>query len=253
MSDKMEMYEGFAGIYDEAMDNIPYQEWCTELCDYLRGHGLTECDICETGCGTGVMTELLAKEGYQTIGADFSESMLQIAVEKRAESGLDILYIEQDMRELELHKKMSAIISLCDSMNYMLSEEDLLKTFQSAKNNLSPGGLFIFDLKTVYCFQYIMGNEMWVEHTEDASYIWENYFHEENNTNEYMLTIFRQDPESGLYRRMEESHYQRAYELEDIKRLLEKAGFEQIDTFGSRIGKKVEDDSERVYIVAKSI
>lgn len=253
MNSKVEMYEGLAGIYDEAMDNIPYQEWCADLCDYLREHGLTDCDICETGCGTGVMTELLAKEGYQMIGADISESMLQIAVEKREQSGQDILYIEQDMRELELHKKMSAVISLCDCMNYMLSEEDLLRAFQCAKENLIPGGLLIFDLKTAYCFKYIIGNEMWVEHTNDGTYIWENYFHEENNTNEYMLTIFKREPENELYRRVEESHYQRAYEITDIQRLLEKTGFELMDAFGGRIGRPIEEESERVYIVARNL
>lgn len=247
----MDMYEGFASIYDRAMNNIPYVEWCEDICNYLKKCGITEGAICELGCGTGVMTELLAMRGYEMTGVDVSDSMLSMAIEKKVNSDLDIQYVKQDMRELELLKPSKVIFSVCDSMNYMLSEEDLFQTFQSVKENLDKDGLFIFDMKTRYCFKYIMGNEMWAEQTEDASYIWENYFYEENDTNEYMLTIFKREEDSNLYRRMEESHYQRAYDMETVKDLLRRAGLEFVESFGNRIDEPEKETSERVYIIAK--
>ena len=98
-----ESYESFAGVYDLFMDNIDYPAWCTYLTGILKEYGIEDGLIAELGCGTGSMTELLAAEGYDMIGIDNSPDMLEVAQEKRVESGLDILYLMQDMREFELY------------------------------------------------------------------------------------------------------------------------------------------------------
>lgn len=247
----MEIYEGFASIYDQAMDNIPYLDWCEDICSYLKKQGLEGGRICELGSGTGAMTELLAMRGYEMLGVDISESMLQVALEKKMEKDLDILYVQQDMRELELHTPMDVILSICDSINYMLSEQDLEQVFESVHDNLKEDGYFIFDVKTAYCFRHIIGSQVWAEQNEDTSYIWENYFYEENNTNEYVLTIFQRESDSNLYRRIEEAHYQKVYELELLEALLEKAGMKVVEAYGNRIGQKITDKSERIYVIAK--
>ena len=136
-----ESYESFAGVYDLFMDNIDYPAWCTYLTGILKEYGIEDGLIAELGCGTGSMTELLAAEGYDMIGIDNSPDMLEVAQEKRVESGLDILYLMQDMREFELYGTVRAVVSICDCMNYILEEEDLLEVFCLANNYLDPGGI----------------------------------------------------------------------------------------------------------------
>ncbi len=141
-------YTGFAAVYDMFMDNIPYGEWCDYLTGLLREHGVEDGLVLDLGCGTGSVTELLAHAGYDMIGVDLSEEMLQIAMEKRAQSGHDILYLLQDMREFELFGTVRAVVSICDSMNYLLEWEDLQTVCELVNNYLDPGGIFIFDLNT---------------------------------------------------------------------------------------------------------
>ena len=107
----MEAYTSFARVYDTFMDNIPYEEWCEYLTGLMREYGVRDGLVLDLGCGTGNMTELLAKAGYDMIGADNAEEMLEIAMEKRDKSGHDILYLLQDMREFEL-SSVSAIRSI---------------------------------------------------------------------------------------------------------------------------------------------
>ena len=246
------MYKGFANVYDHMMENIPYEEWCSKLKLYLKEHGLAEGRICELGCGTGIMTEKFAKAGYQMIGLDKSVDMLALARQKQEETKSDILYLNQDMKEMELDKSVDACISVCDSMNYLLQEEGMSALFERVKKYLTPGGLFIFDLKTVYCYRNVIGNQTWVEQDEEVSYIWENFFYEDQDINEYMLTIFRKQPDSNLYERMEEAHYQRAYSPERLKSLLAEAGLTLVDSFDEDMENPIRENSERIYLIAKN-
>ena len=245
------MYEGFANVYDHVMNNISYEEWFGRLKSYLEDHGIKEGTICELGCGTGIMTEMFAKAGYQMIGVDRSGDMLALAKNKMSESGSDILYLQQPMEKLELAGPVEAVISVCDSINYLLQEEDMISTFSRVKKYLKPGGYFIFDLKTAYCYQNIIGNQTWVEQDDEVSYIWENYFYEDQNINEYTLTIFKKQQEGELYEKIEEAHYQKAYSIERLRSLLEKSGLEMVECFDENMQTEQTANSERIYVVAK--
>ena len=247
----MDAYTSFASVYDMFMDNIPYGEWCAYLTSLLKEYGVEDGILLDLGCGTGSLTELLAQEGYDMIGVDFSEDMLQIAMEKREESGLPILYLLQDMREFELYGTVRAVVSICDSMNYLLEETDLLSLFYRVNEYLDPDGIFIFDLNTVYKYRELLGETTIAENREEGSFIWDNYFDEEEQINEYDLTFFIRE-EEGLYRRFEETHYQRAYELETIKHLLEQAGLEFVAAYDAFTREPVKEDSERIYVIARS-
>ena len=126
----MEAYTSFASVYDTFMDNIPYEEWSAYVRELLVKYGVTEGLVLELGCGTGTMTELLASAGYDMIGIDNAEEMLEVALEKKLSSGHDILYLLQDMREFELYGTVKAVVSVCDSMNYIMEEEELLEVFR---------------------------------------------------------------------------------------------------------------------------
>ena len=142
-----ESYTSFAQVYDMFMDNVDYPAWSKYLIQLLKEYQVEDGLVLDLGCGTGNMTELLAKEGYDMIGVDNSEDMLEIASEKRAESGLNILYLLQDMREFELYGTVKAVVSICDSINYILEEDDLREVFSLVNNYLDPKGMFIFDLE----------------------------------------------------------------------------------------------------------
>ena len=159
MENTMEAYRSFAQVYDIFMDNIPYKEWCNYVIGILKEYGIIEGLIVELGCGTGNITEYLAKEGYDMIGIDNSMDMLEVAAEKREKSGLDILYLLQDMREFELYGTVRAAISICDSMNYILEYQDLVKVFSLVNNYLDPGGIFIFDCNTEYKYQELLADK----------------------------------------------------------------------------------------------
>ena len=244
------MYEGFANVYDHMMNHIPYETWFENLLQYLHEKGVLNGRICELGCGTGVMTEKFAAAGYDMIGLDKSVDMLAIAKQKQEESGSDILYLHQNMEEMELDGPVDAMLSVCDSVNYLLHEEEMNKLFSRVKTYVKPGGYFIFDLKTAYCYRNIIGNQTWVEQDEEVSYIWENYFYEDEMVNEYDLTLFIRE-ESDLYRKYEELHYQKAYELEQVKELLLQAGMEFVAAYDAFTHDPVTAESERMYIIAR--
>ena len=205
----------------------------------------------DLGCGTVNMTELLAEYGYDMIGVENSEDMLEIASEKRAESGLNILYLLQDMREFELYGTVKAVVSICDSINYILEEDDLREVFSLVNNYLDPKGMFIFDLNTKYKYEQ-MGETTIAENREEASFIWDNYYDLEEEINEYELAIFIPEGEdSDLYRKFEEVHYQRAYDLAAICRLLEEAGMEVVTAYDAFTKDAPRPESERIYVVAR--
>lgn len=243
-------YEGFAYVYDTFMDNVPYEEWAEYVTALLEEYEIRDGLVLDLGCGTGSMTELLSKKGYEMIGIDLSCEMLEIAMDKRAESGLDILYLQQDMREFELYGTVRAIVSICDSMNYIPEEEELLEVFRLANNYLDPQGVFIFDMNTRYKYEKILGDSVIAENREGCSFIWENTFYEEEGVNEYDLSIFVEE-ESGLYRKYEETHFQKAYEIERVKELIKEAGMEVVAVYDAFTKNPPKKDSERVYFIAR--
>lgn len=245
------MYEEFAGVYDELMEEIPYAEWVERICGFLIEKGVSSGVICELGCGTGSVTELLAKAGYQMIGVELSEDMLALAENKREKSGQNILYLHQDMTELTLAEPVDAFVSVCDSMNYLLTETALDKVLANVRKYLRAGGWLIFDCKTEYCYRHVMGNRTMVDETEDVTCIWDNVYDRDKRINEYLVTVFRKCLGSDLYERFDEVHRQRAYLPEELERHLVANGFTNICCFDETMKKDQTEQSERIYYCAQ--
>ena len=243
-------YNSFAAVYDSFMDDVPYKEWASYLLSLLREYGCKEGILLDMGCGTGILTELLAQAGYDMIGIDNSPEMLQKAMKRREESGHDILYLLQDMREFELYGTVAGAVSICDSMNYILSVEELIEVFRLVNNYLDPGGIFIFDLNTLYKYQSVIGDATIAESRQEAACIWENYFDEESRINEYDLTLFIRG-EDGRFDRHVETHYQRAYELWEIQDALKKAGMEFVTAYDGFTRQQPGPESQRIYVIAR--
>ena len=264
-----------------SQSDTPYGEWCALLVELIDKYGVskpvrgaedTEMEksvshcgenvedalesernlVLDLGCGTGTLTELLYEKGYDMIGIDNAPDMLEIAMEKRAESGSQILYLLQDMRELELYSTVGTVVSVCDSVNYILEEEELLEVFKLVNNYLYPGGVFIFDFNTDYKYREIIGDTTIAENREDCSFIWENYYDEESHLNEYDVTVFVQE-EGELFRRFTENHVQRGYTVEQMKELVTQAGMELVEVLDADTRKSVTAESERIYIVAREV
>ena len=246
----MEAYTSFAEVYDTFMDNVPYEEWADYLEERLKEYGVKDGLVLELGCGTGSMTELLAEKGYDMIGVDNSEDMLEIAMEKRIESGHDILYLLQNMQEFELYGTVKAVVSVCDSVNYITEKEELEEVFRLVNNYLDPQGIFIFDFNTEYKYREILGNQVIAEDREECSFIWENYYDHTSMINEYELTLFVQE-EDDLYRKYQESHFQKAYTLRDIRSMIEASGLKFVTAYDAYTQKAPMHNSERITVIAR--
>lgn len=247
----MEAYTGFAEVYDMFQDNVPYEEWSQYICDLLREYEVSDGLVLDMGCGTGSLTECLAEAGYDMIGIDYSGEMLQIAMDKRQASGLDILYLQQDMREFELYGTVKAIVSICDSMNYIMEYRELVQVLRQVNNYLDPEGIFIFDLNTEYKYREILADNTFAEDREKSSFIWSNFYDGNDRVNEYDLTLFVKEGE--LYRKYQETHYQRAYSLEEIQRAVREGGMEFVAAYHDCTREPVRGDSQRIHVIAREM
>ena len=245
----MDSYTAFAEFYDLFMDNIPYEEWGNYLVKLLHSYNVDEGLVLDIGCGTGTITEFLARSGYDMIGIDNSEDMLAAAIDKRYDSGLDILYLLQDMREFELYGTVAAAVSICDSINYIIEYDELVQVFKLVNNYLDPDGIFIFDLNTIRKYENI-GDTVIAENREDGSFIWENSYYPETHLNQYDLTIFAKD-EDERYTKFEETHIQRGYTIDEIKSALNDAGMDFVASYSAFSTEPVNDSDERIYIIAR--
>ncbi len=245
----MDAYTGFAALYDLFMDNIPYEEWSAYLIALLKEYKVENGIVLDIGCGTGNITIPLARAGYDMIGLDNSCEMLEIAMEKSKDEGLDILYLMQDMRELELYGTVSAAVSICDSINYITEFNDLVKVFKLVNNYLDFDGIFIFDITTEKKYADIQ-DAVIAENRSEGSLIWENSYFPEEKLNQYELTIF-EALDNGLYKRYQETHVQRAYSLEEVNAALKLSGLKLEACYNAFTHALPDADSERIYIAAK--
>ena len=245
-----EAYSNFAAVYDALMDNIPYDAWADYLHSLLVEYDIASGILAELGCGTGNITERMADFGYDMIGIDNSPAMLDIANEKREQNHSSSLYLCQDMREFELYGTVAAIVSLCDSVNYITEPEELTHVFSLVNNYLDPDGLFIFDFHTEHYYRDVVAEATIAEDRDDISFIWDNYYDKESQINEYVLNLFIQGGD-GRYDRCEEVHYQKGYALTEIRELIEAAGMIWEGAYDAFTMEPPKADSERVYIVAR--
>ncbi len=215
----MSRYQNFAEVYDLFMDGVPYDRWAENITEILSSHAVRDGLVLDLCCGTGQMTRRLAFAGYDMIGVDLSEDMLSLA---RSSGGDGILYLHQDMRSFELYGTVRAVVSVCDSMNYLESKEELFQVFSLVENYLDPGGLFLFDLNTAHKYRDLLGDRTFAENREEGSFIWENTYSEETGVNEFDLTFYVKE-QGESYRRFEEVHLQRSFSMREVEEMLSQA------------------------------
>lgn len=242
----MSSYADFAYLYDMLTDDVNY----TARADYIESLFADFMDrkpklIADIGCGTGTMCKILNERGYDMIGIDSSEEMLSVARDK---SDPDILYLEQNMTEFELYGTVDVILCLLDSFNYLTEDGDAQKFFALAKNYLDPGGILIFDINTPHKFENIFADNIYTYENDKIFYTWENDF--DGKICEFYLNFFVDDG-CGKYSRITEQHFERCYQIDELKADIESAGMSVLAVFGDMSRKKHCFDDERVFFIVK--
>ena len=243
------MYQAFAELYDELMNDVDYEGWADHYTRLLSIYGVREGKICECACGTGGLTIPLFRRGFQVTGADVSQEMLWQAAQKSRKQGAAIPFVRQDMRALNLHRPMDAVLATCDGVNYLLTEEDLLSFFRAAYRSVRAGGAFVFDVSTPHKLKDILCSGLFGEDREEITYIWQNTWHEKRQTVELDLTFFVRE-EDGKYRRIDERQHQRAWDQQTLKETLWHAGFRAVSLYGDYTMNAATDENQRWHVAA---
>lgn len=249
-----EGYSAIAGVYDKLNKDIDYSAWASFLEECFGRFGAVKPEIVlDLACGTGRMTRELAARGYDMIGVDGSADMLG---EAYSAGGEGILYLLQDMRELELYGTVGATVCCLDSLNYLLGDGELSKVASLVHNYSDPDGLFIFDMNSEYKFENIYADNAYVleDEGDDGAAIycgWQNFYDKETGLCDFYLSVFTED-EGGAYIRADEHQRERCYTLEEVKKTLTDSGFELVGVYSGFGFENIDDNTERWYFVAKA-
>lgn len=243
----MEAYAGFAGIYDQLMDDFDYPAWAGFYLELLGRCGVYPKRLCDCACGTGGLTLPFARRGIQVTGVDLSREMLELAAQKARQSGVQIPFVCQDMCNLKLPHPVDAIVCGCDGVNYLTSDGRARAFFQAAWNQLKPGGALAFDISSAHKLRNVLGDAFFGEEREEAAYLWQNTLR--GDIVQMDITFFIRQ-ENGLYRRVTEIHRQRAYEPQQLCALLKSCGFERIEICADRRFEAPAPEEMRIHFCA---
>lgn len=242
----MIQYQDFAYIYDRLMhQDIDYDAWCDYIENMFDSHGVSPDTLCELACGTGNMTSRLSERGYKMTGVDISSQMLSVADSKTE----GVSYICSDMSKLDLKDTYDAFLCMIDGLNYLITPKGVINTFKTVKEHLNENGVFIFDISSQYKLREIIGNETFIHSEYDVFYSWENRFIEKYNLSDMLLNFFVRDGEK--YRRFEERHLQRGWSIKEMKTMLTKAGFTDINVYNELTFDAPHDQTERLVFVCR--
>ncbi len=238
-------YGDFASVYDALVKDVDYKRMIETYQRIFKQTDLRPELVLDLGCGTGNITLPMARLGYDMIGVDASVEMLNVARQRAAAENLDILFLNQEMQSFELYGTVDAVISALDSMNYVTERMD--EVFRLVNNYLNPGGLFLFDINTIYKLKHIIGEHTYVYDDENVFYTWQSDY--EAGLCDFYLTFFVKD--GSNYRRFDEVHTERAYSEEEIERLLQKYGFLIVEKSDGDTGAEVTAKSQRIFYAAR--
>lgn len=247
----MTSYSKFAEFYDTLTDNINYLEHAEYYHSIIEKFDGVKGILLDLACGTGSLSEEMAKLEYDVIGVDLSQEMLSIALNKKYDSGLPIQYLCQDMCKLDMYGTVDITICALDSLNHLPNITSVKRAVERVSLFSNPNGLFIFDLNTPYKHEFILGNNTFVYDTEKVYCVWENTYFEENKTVEIYLNFF--EKKGDVYYRYNESFSENAYTIDEIDNILIETGFEVLAHFDYLTKNKPHDKSEKITYIARKV
>lgn len=244
-------YRKFAEYYDILTENVDYKSRMDEINSLFQKYSdnTDEKILLDLACGTGSMSEEAEKLGYDVIGVDCSEEMLFEAVNKKYEKALDIQYVKQDMRKLDLYGGVDITICILDSLNHLSGFEDVKKVFERVFMFTNEGGLFIFDMNTPYKHRNVLADNAFIFEIDDVFVAWENEFSEKDCKVDITLNFFEKTHNN--YKRYTENFSELAYEKEDIIKACEEVGFKLMETIPKYEQESDEQPERIVYVLKK--
>lgn len=240
-----DQFSRISPFYDELMASVPYSDWVDYIEQVMGAYKFAPTDLLDVACGTGTVAIKLAQRGYRVVGTDVSEPMLQVARRKAAQLGLDIPFHQQDAAKLKLPQKFDLAICLYDSFNYILQEKQLLAAFRAVRRALRPGGAFFFDMNSLHSFQAELFTQQ-SEPGEVPGYRWTSQFDPLTMLAE--VEMYFEPPQGEPFTIYQ---HQRAYLVEEIAELLEKAGLEIVQLFDAYSLLPPGRCSERIFYLAQ--
>ncbi len=216
----MEIYQHLAMVYDSG----GWGEFSRRLFPYLQGvlrrFRFQPERVLDLACGTGTMAIALAHEGYQVVAVDRSAAMLREAERKAQQDGVQVFFLKQDMRELSLPEPVDLVTCFFDSINYLLSYQDLVRTFQRIAKVLTSEGLFVFDMNTPAGLASNWSYRKDGRDLGDVAIIGTNSYDPEKKLGTIRITVFKKVNRLCLYEKFTEVHTERAYTRREVKAAL---------------------------------
>ncbi|KGP90471.1 methyltransferase [Pontibacillus chungwhensis BH030062] len=244
-------YGRFAEIYDELMEDVPYQDWVTFTQSSIRSTEVGVESILDLGAGTGEISIRLAKEGYNVTGVDLSEDMLAVANRKSIEQNASVEWVKQDISSLNMPVQYDMAISYCDVINYITDEQEVQQTFQHAHDVIKPGGLFLFDVHSIGYIDGYLSGQTFSAVTDEISYIWFCDEKREDHSVAHDLTFFVK--KDDLYERFDEYHSQRTFPVSTYVAWLQDIGFHVLgihSDFSQESGYD-EEENDRIFFICQ--
>lgn len=246
-----DFYGPLAFCYDRLMAEVDYDAWVDFYEKCFAKYAVSPVKaVTDIGCGTGNLTLPLARRGYAMTGLDISEEMLSLAAHKAETEAARVLFLSQNMTAFDTGAPADAVICGFDGVNYLLSSDEVYACFGSVYENLKENGLFVFDLSTPYKYENVLGNQVYTYEYDDLFVCWQNCYHEKSGFCDFLLTFFRKD-KNGLWHRSDEVQRQRRYAERTIRALLDKAGFELLETCEDIAFTPVSKTGEREFFIAR--
>ncbi len=248
----MSGYGDFAFYYDVLTGNVDYEARGEYIYSLLLENGIKSGILLDLACGTGSLSVLFSKKGFEVVGVDASEDMLSLAQTKLSDSGLDALFLCQKMQKLDLFGTIDAAICTLDSINHLTDENDVKETLRKVALFMNDSGIFVFDVNTLYKHKEILGDNTFVYDMDDVYCVWQNSFDAETNKTDICLDIFeKSEGEEDFYIRTTEEFAERGYPLEDISKWLEEVRFEVVGIYDEMTKKPVSKETQRAVFVCK--
>lgn len=238
-------YKEFSQIYDVLMDDIDYEKWTS----FIINKAGNSKKFLEAACGTGSITKLLAEANLRVTAFDLSQDMLMRAYEKIGRSPV-VRLLNMDMTSFKIDDKFDAAICCCDGINY-ITENEVSKFFINVYNHLNDNSRFIFDMSTKYKYES-MFNDTYVYDDGEIFYVWENIMDEPNNTVNMEINFFIKDL-SNKFTRINEIQTQYIHDQETIIKLLNDAGFTNIEVYDDYNEEHCKETSLRAVFTATKL
>lgn len=246
----MNEYRDFAAFYDALTEDVDYAAWADYALELIRRHGGSSGQMLDLACGSGSLSLELAARGADVVAVDGSADMLAIAREKAADSGADILFLCQDMRQLDLYGTVDSAVCMLDSLSHIVRTDELREIFRRLGLFIAPAGLLLFDVNTPHKHAVTLGDNSFVFETEEFLCVWRNTYEKARHEVAMQLDFFLE--EDGLYRRYTDEVRERAYSLATWKRLLAETGFDLLGVYGERSLQPPAADADRWVLVARN-